>query len=358
MSQTPFHKPANIINHIVLSVDESLSMKHLKDVTVRVFDNFIAHLAASSRANGQETRVSVYFFNSYGTERCVIWDMDVLRVPSLAGLYHPTGNTALLRAFMLAMGDIELVSQKYGDHSFLVMGFTDGEENHSVQPYWDNIARARLIADVGRVIATAPENVTCGLMVPNQAAVHEAKRFGFPAGNISIWDPNSEQGIEEAGRVMREVADLYMAGRAQGVRGYSASSGGSRGLFQVRDFTAAEVTSTLTPLARDSYVVLTVPGGPRDTVEIRPFVEGSGLRYAQGCAFYQPVKAVKVQSYKGVIVEHEGRYYTGEAARQLLGLPSHDVTVNPGHKPGMTIFFQSTSVNRKLFGGTRLVVRL
>ena len=74
-------QPANIINHIFLIVDESLSMAHLRDVTVRVFDGYISHLAARSRENGQETRVTVYLFSSYGTERCVIWDMDVLRKP-------------------------------------------------------------------------------------------------------------------------------------------------------------------------------------------------------------------------------------------------------------------------------------
>jgi nitric oxide reductase activation protein len=39
------NQPANIINHFFLLVDESLSMRHLRDTTIRVFDAFIARLA-------------------------------------------------------------------------------------------------------------------------------------------------------------------------------------------------------------------------------------------------------------------------------------------------------------------------
>ena len=98
-----YGQPANIINHFILLVDESLSMRHLRETTIRVFDGFIARLAARSRENGQETRVTVYFFNSHGTERCVIYDMDVLRVPSLAGMYDPQGITTFMNGQMAAM---------------------------------------------------------------------------------------------------------------------------------------------------------------------------------------------------------------------------------------------------------------
>jgi len=347
--------PTNIINHFILIVDESWSMNHLRAAVVRVFDQFIARLAASSKENDQETRITVYFFNSYGSQKCIIYDKDVLRVPSLEGLYHPDGNTALIQTFQVAMSDLRQVPTKYGDHSFVVFGWTDGDENDSYFPR-THANQDRVISEWSRALASAPENETYGLFVPDQKGVVRAERFGFPRSNVSVWDSTSEQGIEEAALFMGDVAESYMAARAQGVRGYSVQSGG--GLFRVRDFTASEVTTTLTPLRPGSYVVLDVPGRPTDTVAIRPFVESKGLSYVPGESFYEPVKAVKLQDYKRVIIEHGGQYYTGEAARQLLGLPDHNVTVNPGHKQGMTVFFQSNSVNRNLFGGTRLVVRL
>lgn len=51
-----------------------------------------------------------------------------------------------------------------------------------------------------------------------------------------------------------------------------------------------------------------------------------------------------------------GQVYTGRAARDILGLPDTHVRVKPDHKPGVTIFVQSTSYNRKLIGGTRLLI--
>jgi hypothetical protein len=190
--------------------------------------------------------------------------------------------------------------------------------------------------------------------------VFEAKSHGFPADNIAIWDTTSTAGVERMGEVLREASDAYMEGRSQGVRGYNAKSGGG-GLFRVRDFTAGEVVRKLTPLPLNSYVVLDVPGGPSDTVELRSFVQGKGLNWVRGENFYQPTKAVKLQDYKRVIIEYKGQYYTGsgDEARQLLGLPDHDVTVQLRNCGGeTTVFFESDSVNRKLFGGTRLVVRL
>lgn len=360
MNQTPFHKaamPTNIINHFILIVDESWSMNHLRAAVVRVFDQFIARLAASSKEKDQETRITVYFFNSYGTQKCIIYDKDVLRVPSLEGLYHPDGNTALIQTFQVAMSDLRQIPTKYGDHSFVVFGWTDGDENDSYFPR-THANQDRVISEWSRALATAPENETYGLFVPDQKGVARAERFGFPRSNVSVWDSTSVRGIEEAALFMGDVAESYMAARAQGVRGYSVQSGG--GLFRVRNFTADEVVSKLTPLPLGSYVVLSVPGSPRDSVELRPFIQSHGLTWVKGENFYQPTKAVKLQDYKRVIIEYQGLYYTGtgDEARQLLGLPDHDVTVNPGHKQGMTVFFESDSVNRKLFGGTRLVVRL
>lgn len=343
-------EPANIINHVFIVGDMSPSMSKHKAAFIRVFDNFVAHLADRSRENGQETRISAYLFAEAGSEKCVIWDKDVLRMPSIAGYYDPQyyGMTALIDATMLAAGDVTTeISQKYGDHAVWVAVITDGKENHSRQ-FRSPALRAR--------ITGGPENETFTCFVPDQTGVFEAKSHGFPADNIAIWDVNSTQGVERMGEALRDASDAYMAGRAQGIRGYNAKSGYSgSGLFRIRDFTAADVTSALAQMTPGSYVHLSVPV---DT-PIKEFVEAAGLGPyipREGRAYYQLTKKVKVQSYKHVIIEYKGGFYTGAEARQLLGLPSLDVEVMPEHKPGMTIFFQSTSPNRKLIGGTRVVV--
>jgi hypothetical protein len=352
----PASKPANIINHVTVIADESSSMSGLAATLVKVFGNLVAHLAAQSRANGQETRITVYFFNSYGTSRCVIYDMDVLRAPSIEGFYSPRGMTALIDTVMLSVEDMRMIPQKYGDHSFLTLVLTDGQENHS-QKFSS--------FELSHTIASAPENETYGVFVPNQMGVHEAKQHGFPAANISVWDATSAQGMEEVGRVMRDVSDAYMEGRAHGVRGYSArSSAGGSGLFRMKDFSAADVTHALTPITPGSFFYLDVTQNHRDPgsdgARLDHFYEAeTGKPYPKGRCYYEFTKTEKVQGYKQVAIEVGGVLYSGtlDETRGLLGLPAdHEVKLRPDQKPGATIFIQSTSNNRKLMPGTRLLV--
>jgi hypothetical protein len=84
-------KVENIINHIVLVLDASDSMRDIKNDVVKVADNQIQYLATRSKELDQETRITVYTFeggNYYSPKniQCLIYDKDVLRVPSIAGL--------------------------------------------------------------------------------------------------------------------------------------------------------------------------------------------------------------------------------------------------------------------------------
>jgi hypothetical protein len=160
---------------------------------------------------------------------------------------------------------------------------------------------------------------------------------------------------------MGDVADSYMAARAQGVRGYSASSGG--GLFTMRKFTASEVKTSLTPVTPGSYYFMDVRPedcGPDGKAEIEPFfvARSGGKPYPKGKCYYEFVKAETVQGYKNVAVQVGGDVYSGtlDEVRGLLGLPDHQLKVKPDQHPGSTIFIQSTSHNRKLGWGTRLLV--
>lgn len=351
---------AHLVNHIFLLVDASSSMIRLKDTTIQVFDNFVRHLAEKSQANGQETRVTIYFFSSHGELQCVVWDMDVLRVPSIAGLYDPYGNTALIQAFLESVKDMRKIPQMYGDHSVVFFGFTDGEENDSARPRSRDV-QDRLIRELKLTIASAPENETYGLFVPDAEGVYEAKRFGFPADNITVWDPTSVKGVEQAGLRLREVADAYMAGRSQGVRGYSASSGA--GLFKMRDFSASDVKSTLVPITPGSYHFMDVGLADRDPgsdgAQLDKFYERRTKRpYPRGRCYYQFTKTETIQGNKQIAVEVGEDVYSGtlDETRGLLGLPDHELRVKPDQKPGMTIFIQSNSMNRKLMPGTRLLV--
>src|SRR5688572_3626524 len=144
----------NYINHIALVLDESLSMNSRREKVVQVADNQIKYLATRSEELDQETRVSVYTFNTQ--VRCLIYDKDVLRLPSLRGLYKPSGMTALIDATIKSQEDLAATAQLYGDHAFLTYVLTDGAENAS---------RKKSTALKSK-LESLPENWTVAVLVP------------------------------------------------------------------------------------------------------------------------------------------------------------------------------------------------
>lgn len=335
---------ANYINHITIVGDESASMTRNAGAFIQVYDNLVEHLVERSRHHDQETRITTYLFNSAQGTRCVTYDKDVLRVPSIKGSYHPSGMTPLVDATMLALRDLRLIPQKYGSHAFLTFVLTDGQENASRESG----------AVLSGAINSAPDNETYAVFVPDQQSVFEAKRYGFPPGNISVWDTTRTAGIETVGATMRAAAETFMEGRAKGVHGYRTGSG----LFTLKEFKAADVKGAAVPLTTGSYFFLDVPGKETDKYRIDEFVgQATGKPYVLGRGYYQFMKPETIQPGKNIAVEVDGQVYQGPGARAVLGLPDdHSVRVRPNQKAGCTIFVQSTSYNRNLVGSTRLLV--
>ncbi|MFI2645600.1 vWA domain-containing protein [Streptomyces sp. NPDC018610] len=339
----------NYINHVALVLDASTSMSHLSGKVVQVADEQIAYLARRSRELDQETRVTVYVFAD--EVKCVIYDKDVLRMPSLKQMYRVGGMTALLAATLKSQRELAQTAQLYGDHSFLTFVLTDGQENASHRcpdaPARDPRALVEAVADM---IETQEGNWTLAVLVPDQMGKREAMQCGFPKDNIAIWDATSTQGLEEAGQVIQQATEKFMVGRTRGIRG-------SRAVFSMGAETVNKDTikaAGLTPVKPSQYKLLPVS---RDAA-IRDWVVESGHTYRTGGAFYQLSKTEKIQARKQIAVleKKTDRVYTGPEARALLGLPDVEVRVKPDHNDDFTIFVQSTSVNRKLVSNTRLLL--
>lgn len=327
----------NYINHIALVLDASSSMGSHASELVKVADNQIAYLAKRSKELDQETRITVYSFSTSNNLKCLIYDKDVLRMPSIAGLYHPSGMTALMDATMLALEDLELTPEKYGEHAFLIYVLTDGEENAS---------RNTTVNELSKKISKLPDHWTLAAFVPDQNGVFEAKRFGFPKENISVWDTTSKRGMAEAGEVIRKTTETFMQNRTLGIRG-------SKNLFSLATPSIQTVAQSLPSLHFGQYRLLDVT----DTGRIDEFIEQKLRRpYKLGEAFYQLSKPEKVQAQKQVAILAKGYVYTGAEARKLLGLPDYEVKVTPSDHPDYEIFIQSTSLNRKLVAGTKVLV--
>lgn len=332
--------PANIINHIVLVLDASSSMHGLTRELVQVADNQISYLATRSKELDQETRITVYTFAD--SAQCLIYDMDVLRVPSIAQVYRASGMTALIDGTMLALEDLAMTPEKYGEHSFLVYVLTDGMENRS-RKYRAN--------DLSRKIDGLPDHWTVATFVPNQVAVHEAKRFGFPAPNIAVWDTTAV-GIAEVGAKIRETTDTFMRARGE-ARAAGTTFRGTRNLFALKDVSFAQLATNLDALSPNKYQVFDVNAKSR----IDDFVETvTGQTYRRGTAYYQLSKREIIQPQKQIAILGKGGVYVGAAARQMLGLPDQHVRVSPNDNPEYGVFVQSTSDNRNLVPGTKLLL--
>ncbi|RBM12665.1 vWA domain-containing protein [Streptomyces sp. PT12] len=341
----------NYINHVALVLDASSSMSHLSRKVVEVADQQIAYLARRSRELDQETRVTVYVFSD--TVRCVIYDKDVLRMPSLKQLYRVGGMTALLAATLKSQRELAQTAQLYGDHSFLTFVLTDGQENASHRgPEAPARDPRELVRSVAELIETQEDNWTLAVLVPDQMGKREATQCGFPKDNIAIWDATSTQGLEEAGQVIQQATEKFMVGRTKGIRG-------SRAVFSVGAEAVNKTTieaAGLAPVDPSKYQLIQVA---RDAA-IRDWVVECGHTYRTGGAFYQLSKSEKIQARKRIAVleKKTDRVYTGPEARALLGLPDVEVRVKPDHNDDFTIFVQSTSVNRKLVANTRLLLML
>lgn len=334
-------KYLGLINHVVFVVDASGSMRRIQSATLALLHEQIKLLATRSEETGQETRVSVYFFDN--DVECVVYDRDVLRPLDLSEVYVTRGMTALMDATRQGIHELSLSATIHGDHSFLFFVLTDGAENASKTTRPDTLRS--IISRLG-----SEWTMTC--FVPGRHEAAEAERCGFPRSNIVTWDATTE-GVRKVGTILRAATDTYFTGRASGTRGYSGG-----GLF---DTSAASVNAAtvsaagLTPLDPKTYAMLPV----RERVQTRPFVMSHGITYVNGMVYYQWMKKESVQPQKQILVVEKAtnKVYSGPDARHLIGLPDGmEIKDKPAWNDQYEIFVQSTAPNRNLIPNTTAIV--
>lgn len=372
------NRQQNYINHIALVLDASGSMDRHREQLIKVADDQIAYLAQRSKDLDQETRVTVYSFDN--TVECLVYDKDVLRLPSIRQLYRIGGMTALIDATLKSQDDLAHTWEGYGDHSFLTFVLTDGAENASTggsgigSHYLTPSERQKIIDNLASRLTNLPDHWTVAVLVPDQVGKREAMKFGFPRDNIAIWDATSSQGVEEAVSVIRTATDTYMTGRAKGVRG-------TRSLFVGGQVDAAAIKSAkLKPLDISEYAIVPVTRvdglvkekpvpGKKPTikqpvvpmmsyVEIEPFINRVHPPFRVGKTYYELVKTERIEGNKriAVVETKTNRVYVGEGARKLLGMKDEKTTVKPDANPLYKVYVESTSLNRHLPVGSSVMV--
>lgn len=328
------------INHFVLVLDESTSMTRHRSALIKVADSLVASWAVKSKEFGQQTRVTVYAFNNYNNIRCLVYDTDVLRLPSISQMYQPGGITALVDATIHAIDDLSTTPEKYGEHAYVLFVLTDGIEN-------DSRVSSNPAESLRRKIADLPDHWSLCGFVPDNSGVSYLKNVGFPAGNISKWDASSAQGMEDVGKRIETATTSFYQARKSGIRS-------STSLFQLKAISTDDIRRNLSPLQYYQYSVFDVPADSR----IDEFVIDRTGKYDLGSSYYQLTKTETIQPQKqlAVMLKSGGAVYTGANARKLLGLPDEHVKVKPTDHPSYDIFVQSTSLNRKLIRGTKLLL--
>lgn len=346
------HEAQSLINHVALVLDGSGSMRRHKNRVIEVTDGLVRDLATASEEKRQETRVSIYVFDE--RVECVIFDMDVMRLPSVKDLYWVGGLTALVDATMRSQEDLDTTSQIYGQHAFLTYVVTDGGENASGRTATNSLGGHRrfMVHDLAYRLNHSPANSTIAFLVPDRQGVDFVTNLGAAPGNVMQWDTASEKGMLDVGASISRATRTFMDNRVTGTHS-------SRTIFDTSAaaVNAATVQATLAPLDPRSYGFVTAEG----VVEIRDLVEaGYGVTYRKGIAFYHLIKSEMIQPQKQVIVVEKGtgRAFGGDQARALIGLPDMPVKVSPSGNPKYDVFVQSTSTNRKILDGQKVLVRV
>lgn len=328
-------------NYITFVLDGSGSMQSIQEDARRAYNALVNKVKSEAASSDIETRVSLFIFST--TVLKMFSDQDVSALSELA-VYPIDDSTALWDA----VGDAVDNSRRFKDAaeghvSHLIVTMTDGQNNASFRHNQASIAR--LVQDL-----THDGNWTFVFQVP-PSGVAIMRHAGIPEGNIQAWEA-TKKGVE-----------IAFAASSAGMGAYYAAR--SKGASAVSDFFVKTDLSKLTKEdlwnnLHDVQKEFTSISVSRE-MEMKEFVEeNTNQPYKLGSAFYQLSKTETIQAGKDVMLMEKGKrgIWAGPEARQLIGIPANSSgKVTPGNHSNFDIFVQSTSTNRKLVRGTRVLVR-
>lgn len=333
--------------YIGISRDHSASMRGIGPAAMDDYNQNIAAIKTASVREDIDTIVSVVECGAgiRGEVRRAVVNSGVSMLKKLTTYVTDGSGTPLFDSVLELISILEKVPDAEDrDVSFLVMAITDGGENAS-KPGAANRLRDKLLELQGTDRWTFVFRVPFG----NKASL---TRLGIPAGNIQEWDGVSEKSIRETSVITTRSVSNYFTARSTGVRGTDKFYADLAGV------SPKQVKGSMTNISGE--VRIFPVGRFNDGDQIRDFVQSkTGYAMPLGSAFYQLSKLEKaVQSYKLIVIRdlNSGAVYAGQSARDLLNLPTQGtISLTPGNHGNYDIYIQSTSVNRKLVGGTNVL---
>lgn len=336
------------------SRDHSVSMRPIAAAACKDYNSTIASLKLSTESSG-DSDVSVSVINcgagtgvpsSYGR---LSYDVGIIhdnvpldRLQELKS-YDASGYSTPLRDSIVAtIKTLQAAEQREPagvDATFIVLVTTDGQENSSHTSANELAKMIQTLSATGRwtFIARVP-----------RGGVSAASRLGIPVGNILEWDTTNAGQVQATATTTTALSSFISSG-AKSTSTFFAN---------LEDVSIEEVQASLEDISDQVEWLLVQPG--EEGQQIRDFVESKrGEPMLKGAAHYALVKVEpKVQDSKRIIIrdKNTGAVYAGDAARQMLALPRvGTVRLRPDELGDFEVYIQSTSVNRKVDAGTRIL---
>lgn len=326
--------------------DHSGSMRHIAHAALRDYNDQLATIQAAAITTDQETYItSVTIGNGRsGTVGVEITNVPVSDVHPLAQYLADANATPMIAATFKLIDLLERSPYAADpETSFVVMVTTDGQEN--VNRY----DGGRLALKIRELQNT--DRWTFVFRVP-KGGTRELAALGIRDVNVFEWD-QSVKGVQTSTQANVEAFTEYYTARKSGMKSTK------RFYANLQDVNVEEVKKALVDVS--SEVVLFPVSSSEGGTVIRTFVESKlqGEPMVRGGAFYQLVKLEpRVQANKRIAVRNKnsGAVFAGDAARQMLALPTvGTVRLAPDALGEWDVFIQSTSVNRKLDPNTSLM---
>lgn len=329
--------------HVAIVLDKSGSMYGLRSDTVKACNNIFDEI----RRSAQDQEVTVSLFTFANKVQTLFFNADIKTLKNLTlNDYIPNGGTAMFDGLGKAIEMFSSLPDVNNENtSFLLLVITDGEENSSVNHFYQTIG-----ASIRHLQKT--DRWTFAFNVPRgNYKSHLMSRFNVSSDNIREWE-TTIQGIKDTGSTTCQSFGNYFQARKCGIKSVS-------NFYVTTDLSSLQTKDVKNKLGnlKSKFKVLSVD----KECPIKSLVETKLGQYQIGNAYYQLTKKEKIQSSKEIVVMEKGKpdIWGGDEARELLGLDySQDIKVEPGNHSKWDIFVQSTSVNRKLVRGTKLLVKV
>lgn len=329
-----------------ISLDFSGSMRDITAYARQAYNAELESIKKNAATHDIETLVTLVKcgVGIQGKNVLVTANTPVSTLEPLTEYYADGHYTPLYSSIKVLIDSMsEYQADTNEDVSYLLLVVSDGADNSSRIKVVELSKIMKALSNTGKWTFTirAPLNYPARQM-----------EMLFPKDNILTWDQTA-LGVAKASVFTRSSLDAFYHDTAAG--NVSTSSFYK---VDVKSIGLDEIKSKLKDISNEvSYIAV---GKFRDGVSIRDFSEDViGVPYVKGTLFYALTKKEDViQPYKQILVQDKktGRTYGGDAVRELLNLPSNsNIKICPGDYGDYDIYVQTTSVNRKLVGGTSVI---